>query len=127
MATFRVESQQAALIATHAARRVPVWAGARVAARNLHSLRDVLADSPFRVRSWVARAAACVALAAPAAAYACPACPVGREARQQVYERDFTRNLLVALLPFAMVGFASVCAERVGKGRKPSSGTGESS
>jgi hypothetical protein len=72
----------------------------------------------IRARTWLSLTAACAALAVSGAASACPGCPVGREARQQFYEQDFVRNLFVALLPFAMVGVASVYAERVGKNRK---------
>ncbi|HEY6556735.1 MAG TPA: hypothetical protein VI072_05660 [Polyangiaceae bacterium] len=56
---------------------------------------------------------------------ACPACPVGREARERVYEQDFARNMLIALVPFALVGIASGYAERIGKSRaNPGAETG---
>jgi hypothetical protein len=42
-----------------------------------------------------------------------------------VYEQDFARNLLIALLPFALVGIASGYAERIGKTRpNPGAETG---
>ena len=47
---------------------------------------------------------------------ACPSCPVGREAREQVFNQQFGTNLLIAAAPFVVVGLVSLWAERVGKG-----------
>lgn len=114
---FRAESQQGVLDATGSAHRFRCFREQSPGA-NSASQPDVPAHSRLPARTWLAMTAACVALAASSAAGACPGCPVGREARQQVYEQHFARNLLVALLPFAMVGLASLCAERVGQNRK---------
>jgi hypothetical protein len=47
--------------------------------------------------------------------WACPSCPVGRTARQQVWDQGFAQNLLIAVVPFVLVGFACLWAERIGK------------
>lgn len=47
-----------------------------------------------------------VLLAAVTAA-ACPDCPVGREARADVWNHDFAFNLLAALAPFVLIGLVS--------------------
>jgi hypothetical protein len=56
-----------------------------------------------------------------ATAWACPSCPVGRLARQQVCDQGFTHNLVIAIVPFALIGIASIWAERIGKNPAPPS------
>ena len=56
-------------------------------------------------------------LATPAAA--CPNCAVGKQARSEVWNDDFGRNLFVALLPFLVIGAICVRAERIGRTRGP--------
>jgi hypothetical protein len=48
---------------------------------------------------------------------ACPGCPVGRSAREQVFQDGFAMNLLVAILPFAVVGLVCMWVERPGRVR----------
>ena len=69
------------------------------------------------VRSVVAvlSMGATLSLAAPAAA--CPNCAVGRQARNEVWSDDFGRNMVVALLPFIVIGAICVRADRVGRAR----------
>ena len=43
---------------------------------------------------------------------ACPSCPVGQTARQQVFDQDFGSNLMIALVPFLLVGLVARWAER---------------
>jgi hypothetical protein len=57
------------------------------------------------------------ALALDFHALACPRCEAGIEARQQVLEQKPLENLWAALLPFVLIGVASLLVERVGKGR----------
>ncbi|MDP9151180.1 MAG: hypothetical protein M3O36_14730 [Myxococcota bacterium] len=54
-------------------------------------------------------------LVAPVAA--CPNCAVGRQARSEVWNDDFGKNLFVALLPFILIGAICVRAERIGRTR----------
>ncbi|HKP63626.1 MAG TPA: hypothetical protein VJV78_43120 [Polyangiales bacterium] len=64
--------------------------------------------------SWVACAAQS-SVAWAANAWACPSCPIGRAARQQVWQQDFGQHALFALVPFLVVGVAAMWAERIGK------------
>jgi hypothetical protein len=48
-------------------------------------------------------------------AFACPRCAAGIAARREVVEQGFVNNLLIALLPFAVVVLISIWAERIGK------------
>jgi hypothetical protein len=54
-----------------------------------------------------------LALTTPAAA--CPDCAIGKQARSEVWGRDFGFNLFVALLPFVIIG--AICARAEGVGR----------
>lgn len=45
----------------------------------------------------------------------CPSCPVGETARQQVIDDGFGMHLLVAVLPFLLVGLASRWAYGMGR------------
>ncbi|MCW5833617.1 MAG: hypothetical protein KIS78_14540 [Labilithrix sp.] len=49
------------------------------------------------------------------ASSACPSCPVGRAARQDVFDQDFGTNLMIALFPFLVIGLVSRAAERIGR------------
>lgn len=57
------------------------------------------------------------AFTAASTAWACPNCPVGRVARQQVWDDGLATNLVIALVPFILVGMVSVWAERIGRAR----------
>lgn len=61
--------------------------------------------------------------AAPAAA--CPDCAVGRQARSEVWNDDFARNVFVALLPFIVIGTICVRVERIGRMRPNAAPRGE--
>jgi hypothetical protein len=62
--------------------------------------------------SYVRRACAVLislaALAAPTRAESCPNCAVGIQARSEIWQQDFTYNLLVALAPLLLI--VGVCA-----------------
>jgi hypothetical protein len=45
-------------------------------------------------------------------AHACPDCAAGRQARHEVWSDDFGFNLVVALLPFLVIGAICVWVER---------------
>ena len=80
---------------------------------------------PRTPRSWrvtFAALLACIGWAAPA--MACPNCAVGREARSEVWNRDFAFNLAVALLPFLLIGSICVRVEAT-DGRVLALGDGE--
>ena len=68
-----------------------------------------------RAAVWMASFFA--AFTAAGAAWACPNCPVGRAARQQVFDDGLATNLVIALVPFILVGMVSVWAERIGRAR----------
>jgi hypothetical protein len=68
-----------------------------------------------RAAVWMASFFA--AFTAAGAAWACPNCPVGRAARQQVCDDGLATNLVIALVPFLLVGAVSVWAERIGRAR----------
>lgn len=51
--------------------------------------------------------------AVPAAA--CPDCAEGRQARADVYGADFTRQLMILLVPFLLIGAVCSRVERIGK------------
>lgn len=55
------------------------------------------------------------ALTAATTAWACPSCPVGRAARQQVCDDGLATNLVVALVPFVLIGLVSAWADRIGR------------
>ena len=72
-----------------------------------------------RMRSrWLTTAAALSSTLVTGTTWACPSCPVGRTARQQVWEQGFAHNLLIAIAPFILVGLACLWAERIGKDAK---------
>ena len=86
------------------------------------------AESRWRVTSRCPRAiwavlASLLALAPPA--FACPDCVEGRAARSQVWQDGFAQNLVVALLPFLLIGAISARAEAIG--RRPTTRQRESS
>jgi hypothetical protein len=56
-----------------------------------------------------------LSLAWAAAVRACPDCPASRAAREQVLDQGLGARLLVAVLPFAVVGLVSRLAERIGR------------
>ncbi len=58
---------------------------------------------------------AIVVLYAPHA-LACPNCPLGVQARSEVWNDNFTYYLVVALLPFVMVGLICRSIELLGAG-----------
>jgi hypothetical protein len=89
---------------------------------------DPGAHKPGGARSRTPRAAAVcrtagaslavvAALSAGGPAEACPSCPVGRQARSEVWNCDFEQNLFYALLPFLVIGAVCLGVERIG--RKP--------
>ena len=61
--------------------------------------------------------------AAPASA--CPSCPVGQQARSQVWNEGFGYNLFVAALPFLVIGLVCWCAEAIGRSQAPEAATGD--
>ena len=67
------------------------------------------------VRTAVAGMSLGAALLLGAPATACPNCAVGQQARSEVWNDDFGKNLLVALLPFLVIGALCVRAERIGR------------
>lgn len=68
---------------------------------------------------------AAVLLATPVA-LACPDCPAARAARVEVFDRDFGRNLFMALAPFLVVGVVATSLYRSGgRNRLTASGSGE--
>jgi hypothetical protein len=64
------------------------------------------------------------AVVAVTPARACPSCPAGRQARSEVWNDDFGFNLLVALLPFLVVGAICARAEAIGRPARRSRGPG---
>ena len=50
---------------------------------------------------------------------ACPDCTVGREARAQLWSDGFGLNLLLALVPFLVIGAVSLWANRIGRAAEP--------
>jgi hypothetical protein len=46
---------------------------------------------------------------------ACPNCAVGREARSEVWDDQFARNLAYALLPFVVIGLVSLQVDAIGR------------
>jgi hypothetical protein len=71
--------------------------------------------TPARTTLWLASFVA--TLTAAWTTWACPNCPVGRTARQQVCDDGLATNLITALVPFLLIGAASLWAERIGKAR----------
>ena len=67
--------------------------------------------TPLSIASFIAT------FTAASAAWACPNCPAVRAARQQVCDDGLAENLMVALVPFVLVGVASAWAERIGRAR----------
>lgn len=68
----------------------------------------------FAGRAFACCVAAATTFSATTVAYACPSCPVGRTARQQVFDQDFGTNLLIAFVPFLLVGLVARWAEGLG-------------
>ena len=73
---------------------------------------------PPRARWWCLRYLArplptllLMALLSPGLAGACPSCPLGRQARAEVWSQSFGLYLLIALLPFLIIGAACWCLE----------------
>ena len=54
-------------------------------------------------------------LLSAAEAEACPDCEAGRRARASVFDRDFGRNLAVAVAPFAVIAAVSGAVYRLGR------------
>ena len=50
-------------------------------------------------------------------AIACPRCEAGVAARREFLEQNPLETLWAALLPFILIGVASLLVERIGKGR----------
>lgn len=72
--------------------------------------------STIAARARVAAPASAVALTFTVApALACPRCSVGQEARRQVWQDDFFSHLVVAVLPFVIIG--AICARVHALGR----------
>lgn len=44
--------------------------------------------------------------------WGCPSCPTSRTVREQVFDQDFDRNLMVSLAPFLLVGWIARRFER---------------
>ena len=79
-------------------------------------MADIPRIEPKRGRRTLVCVASFVAMLATAwTSWACPNCPVGRAARQQAWEDGLATNLLIALVPFVLVGMVSLWAERIGK------------
>ena len=58
-------------------------------------------------------------LIAARSAGACPDCAVGRQARAQLWTDDFGLNLVLALVPFLIIGAVSLWANRIGRAADP--------
>ena len=43
----------------------------------------------------------------------CPGCAIGRQARSEVWNADFGFNLIVALIPFLIIGRICLWAETI--------------
>jgi hypothetical protein len=63
------------------------------------------------------------ACALPAPADACPACATGEQARSDVWNDDFGFNLVVAVLPFVLIGAISARADSLGRTRARPTGS----
>ncbi len=48
--------------------------------------------------------------------FSCPRCEAGVEARQRILDQSPFENLWAAILPFILIGVASLLVERIGKG-----------
>lgn len=66
-----------------------------------------------RARLTVTSLVFVIITAAPAAA--CPDCAEGRQARADVYGADFTRQLMILLVPFLLIGAVCSRVERIGR------------
>jgi hypothetical protein len=69
------------------------------------------------VRPIVAAAVLAGGLALPSSAGACPSCPIGNQARSEVWNQDFGFNVFVALLPFLVIGAICARVEAIGRRR----------
>jgi hypothetical protein len=58
-------------------------------------------------------------LGASTPAAACPRCADGQEARRQVLDDGFVRNLATSLLPFLIVGAVSAGTHAIGRSGAP--------
>lgn len=67
------------------------------------------------VLRWLALALLLAGGGLTSSARACPDCAVGKQARSALWDDDFTRNLVVALLPFLVVGLASYQLNAIGR------------
>lgn len=59
----------------------------------------------------------CSCVSVATLADACPSCPVGQEARRQVWRDRFIDNLAVTLLPFLIIGAVSARVHHIGRPR----------
>jgi hypothetical protein len=88
--------------------------------------RNFQSPSAFRSNSRrrrliTAKTAATVflVLGASTPAAACPRCADGQEARRQVLDDGFLRNLVTSLLPFLIVGAVSAGTHAIGRSGAP--------
>lgn len=65
--------------------------------------------TPWRVAMMTCAVLGALLFAAPA--LACPDCAVGIQARSDVWSQDFWFNLLVAVMPFLVIGAACIYVE----------------
>jgi hypothetical protein len=72
-------------------------------------------NKPRWLRPRTGIAALGATLVSPVSSWACPSCPIGQLARQQVCELGLAQNLLIAVVPFVLIGAAAAWAERIGK------------
>jgi len=68
------------------------------------------------VLRWLALVALLLAASANASmARACPDCAVGKQARTALWDEQFTYHVVVALLPFLVVGLVSYQLNGIGR------------
>jgi hypothetical protein len=77
------------------------------------------------VLRWIALALLLAASLSALPAHACPDCAVGKQARAELWNDDFTYNLVVALLPFLVVGLVSYQLNGIGRPDRPRTSRGQ--
>jgi hypothetical protein len=100
----------------------PMNGSARIAADSMsaglcagHAMRRRIRMTPVRAAVWMTSFIA--TLTTTLTAWACPDCEVGRAARQLAWEDSVAANLMIAVVPFALVAMVSLWAERIGRAR----------
>jgi hypothetical protein len=87
----------------------------RHAARTPHVLRWSASASASASALALALALLLSGSVLPGSARACPDCAVGKQARTALWDEQFAYHLVVALLPFLVVGLASYQLNGIGR------------